>query len=72
MIFVEDETIYIKNWDVYQNLDKFEKIKEDNRKRQQRFRDKQMINNVTVTLDNAEDKNREEKIRIENDSGFKD
>ena len=31
-----------------------------------------MINNVTVTLDNSEDKNREEKIRIENDSGFKD
>lgn len=31
-----------------------------------------MINNDTVTLDNAEDKNREEKIRIENDSGFKD
>ena len=72
MIFVEEGTIYIKNWDVYQNLDKLEKIKEDNRKRQQRFRDKQMINNVTVTLDNAEDKNREEKIRIENDSGFKD
>ena len=72
MIFVEDGTIYIKNWDVYQNLDKLEKIKEDNRKRQQRFRDKQMINNVTVTLDNAEDKNKEEKIRIENDSGFKD
>ena len=72
MIFVKDGTIYIKNWDVYQNLDKLEKIKEDNRKRQQRFRDKQMINNVTVTLDNAEDKNREEKIRIENDSGFKD
>ena len=72
MIFVEDGIIYIKNWDVYKNLDKLEKIKEDNRKRQQRFRDKQMINNVTVTLDNAEDKNREEKIRIENDSGFKD
>ena len=31
-----------------------------------------MINNDNVTLDNAEDKNREEKIRIENDSGFKD
>lgn len=31
MIFVEDETIYIKNWDVYQNLDKLEKIKEDNK-----------------------------------------
>ena len=31
-----------------------------------------MINNVTVTLNNTEDKNREEKIRIENDSGFKD
>ena len=72
MIIVKEDIIYIKNWDVYQNLDKLEKIKEDNRKRQQRFRDKQMINNVTVTLDNAEDKNREEKIRIENDSGFKD
>lgn len=72
MIFVEDGTIYIKNWGVYQNLDKLEKIREDNRKRQKRFRDKQMINNVTVRLDNAEDKNREEKLRIENDSGFKD
>lgn len=72
MIIVKEDTIYIKNWDVYQNLDKLEKIKEDDRKIQQRFRNKQMINNVTVTLDNAEDKNREEKIRIENDSGFKD
>ena len=26
MIFVEDGTIYIKNWDVYQNLDKKKKI----------------------------------------------
>ncbi|MBO4293319.1 MAG: phage replisome organizer N-terminal domain-containing protein, partial [Clostridia bacterium] len=48
MIFVEDGTIYIKNWDVYQNLDKLEKIKEDNRKRSKDKRKKQGVMNYNM------------------------
>src|SRR5699024_4621431 len=29
MIIVKEDTIYIKNWDVYQSTDKLEKIQED-------------------------------------------
>lgn len=78
MIFIENDTIYIKNWNVYQSADELEKIRENSRNRQKRFREKQKESNVTGTFSNTEDKNREEiKNRverrvIENESGFKE
>ena len=80
MIIVKEDTIYIKNWDVYQSTDKLEKIQEDNRRRQREYRERQKKNNVTQMLDNTEEKIREEKIKnrieegtlFENESGFKD
>ena len=80
MISVEEDTIYIKNWDVYQSTDKLEKIQEDNRRRQREYRERQKKNNVTQMLGNTEEKIREEKIKnrieegtqFENESGFKD
>lgn len=79
MIFVDEDTICIKNWDMYQSADKLEKMQESNRKRQRIFRERHKNSNVTQMLSNTEDKNREEKInsRIdikeqENESGFKD
>lgn len=69
MIQIEHSNIYICNWCKYQNIDGMEKIKLQNAKRQQKFRDKQkqllisnVTSNVTVTENNATDKN---KIRID-------
>lgn len=76
MIFFENDTICIKNWDKYQSADKLERMQESNRRRQKEYRDKQKNNNVTITLSKTEDKNREEnnknRIDIENESGFKE
>ena len=80
MIIVKEDTIYIKNWDVYQSADKLEKIQEGNRRRQREYRERQKKNNVTQMLGNTEEKIREEKIKnrieegtqFENESGFKD
>ncbi|TWK08618.1 hypothetical protein CHCC20442_4331 [Bacillus licheniformis] len=58
MIELYDRVIFIKNWDEYQQLDKLEKIKEQNRIRQARYREKQQKlaqNNVTLTLGVTED-----------------
>lgn len=79
MIIVKNETIYIKNWDIYQSADKLEKMRADNRNRQREYRERHKKNNVIVTLDNAEEKNREDYIKnrkeesqFENESGFKE
>lgn len=79
MIIIEKETICIKNWDMYQSADELEKLRESNRRRQQKYRDKQKNSNVIVTSNNTEDKNREEKNKnrqdisnLENESGFKE
>jgi len=79
MIIIEKETICIKNWDMYQSADELEKLRESNRRRQQKYRDKQKDSNVIVTSCNTEDKNREEKNKnrqdisnLENESGFKE
>ncbi len=79
MIIVKNDTIYIKNWDIYQSADKLEKMRADNRNRQREYRERHKKNNVIVTLDNAEEKNREDYIKnrkeesqFENESGFKE
>lgn len=57
----EDEGIYIKNWDKHQSIDKLNKIKEQRRLRQEKYRKKQELKkkgitgNVTVTLSNGTD-----------------
>lgn len=62
MIELYDDIIFIKNWDEYQQMDKLEKIKEQNRVRQAKYKVKQQLlanSNVTITLpvtqDNATD-----------------
>lgn len=66
MIDISDESISVMNWEKYQNIEGMEKIREQNRKRQQAFRDKKKDNvtdSVTVTLRNATDKKRKDKNR---------
>jgi len=52
MIELYDDIIFIKNWDEYQQMDKLEKIKEQNRIRQTKYKEKQKLlanSNVAVT-----------------------
>lgn len=81
MIVYKDNTYIIKNWYKYQSIDKYEKVLEQNRVRQKRFRDKRKEeSNVIQTLSNDTEEIREEKennkiednIKAgENGSGFK-
>lgn len=81
MIIYEENTYIIKNWYKYQSIDKYEKVLEQNRVRQKRFRDKKREeSNVIQTLSNYIEEIKEEKennkiednIKAgENGSGFK-
>lgn len=51
MIDIIDDVIKVSNWEKYQNVERLEELKEQNRERQQRFRDrKKLENNSNVTL----------------------
>ena len=61
MVVTDDGYFAIAGWDEYQNIEGMDKIKEQNRVRQAKFKEKQkllqgnVIGNVTVTLGNATD-----------------
>lgn len=63
MIEVTDGFIEILNWEKYQNVDGMERIREQNRIRKQRQRERD--SHVTVTQRHGTDKIREEEIREE-------
>ena len=69
MIEIVNETITIPNWEKHQNIDGLDKIREQNRKRVARYRERQKQlqepSNVTETQRNAIDKNRVDKNRKE-------
>lgn len=80
MIIYKENTYIIKNWYKYQSIDKYEKVLEQNRERQKKFRNKKKEeSNVIQTLSNdTEDIRKEiennkidENIKAgENGSGF--
>ena len=80
MIIVEEGAYKIKNWDEYQSIESSEKYKEQNRIRQQKYREKlkseKEKSNVTITLDNTQEENKIKNILDkegdENRSGFKE
>ena len=86
MLKKDGEVFVIKNWNKYQSLDRQEDYLIKNRERQRRFSEKlkkeQEKTNVSLTLDNATEEKREEKItkekrkeeniRGEEDSGFRE
>ena len=80
MIILENEVYKIKNWNKYQSIETYEKYKEQGRLRQQRYREKLKSenekSNVTVTLCNGEEENKENKRKKvrkeeENTNGFR-
>ena len=80
MVILENEVYKIKNWNKYQSVEKYEKYKEQGRLRQQRYREKlkseNRKSNVTVTLCNKEEENKENKRKEirkeeENTNGFR-
>ena len=86
MLEKDGETFLIRNWYKYQSIDKYEKYQIQNRERQKRYRDKtnseKENSNVTITLDNAKEKNRidnnteeiikEDTKREEEENGFRE
>ena len=67
MIKYEDNTYIIKNWNQYQSADKYEKVLEQNRERQSKYRDKlKDENNVIVTLGNGVEDKKKEHIKTDN------
>lgn len=80
MIILENEVYKIKNWNKYQSIETYEKYKEQGRLRQQKYREKLKSgngkSNVTVTLCNGEEENKENKRKElrkeeENTHGFR-
>ena len=69
MLTKDGEVYGIKNWNKYQSLDRQETYQINNRERQRRFSEKkkkeQEKTNVSLTLDNATEEKREEKITKE-------
>ena len=69
MLKKEDEVLAIKNWNKYQSFDRQETYQINNRERQRRFSEKKKKEhektNVSLTLDNATEEKREEKITKE-------
>ena len=72
MIEVVDNILHIANWEKYQNVEGMEKIREQNRIRQAKFKQKQkalpqgnVTDNVTITQGNATDIDKEEDIEEE-------
>jgi predicted phage replisome organizer/uncharacterized phage protein (TIGR02220 family) len=66
MIELINNVICVSNWEKYQNIETLDKVKEQNRIRQQNYRNRQKQlaltdSNVTVTLHNA----REEEVEVE-------
>lgn len=86
MLTKDGEVYVIKNWNKYQSLDRQENYLIKNRERQRRFSEKlkkeKEKTNVSLTLDNATEEKREEKItkevrkdeniREEEESGFRE
>jgi predicted phage replisome organizer len=74
MISVVDDVYMLSNWSEYQNVEGMEKIREQNRIRQAKFKEKRkqllsgnVTDNVTVTEGNATDIDIEKEIDIDTD-----
>lgn len=74
MVEIINDIMHISNWEKYQNIEGMDKIREQNRLRQARFKSKQkaisadnVTDNVTITDSNAteEDKDKDKDIDIE-------
>lgn len=80
MLIVEDGAYKIKNWEKYQSIEASEKYKEQNRIRQQKYREKMKSekekSNVTITDSNEKEENKIKNILDEegdeNRSGFRE
>lgn len=70
MIELVNNVICVSNWERYQNIETLDKVKEQNRIRQKNFRERQKQlaltdSNVTVTLHNAREEEREVEEEVE-------
>ena len=77
MIEIVDDIIHVSNWEKYQSVESLDKIREQTRKRVAKHREKQKLLegnepcNVTVTLCNATERDKEEVIEEDRDKIYK-
>ena len=74
MIQIENDLLKISNWQKYQNIEGMERIREQTRKRVQKYREKQKLlnSNVNVTLHNAIEEEEEEEEKEKNKNNIKE
>lgn len=74
MIEIVDDVLHISNWEIYQNIEGMEKVREQTRKRVAKYREnqKKLPSNVTVTLCNAIEEDKEKEKDIYNKSSNED
>ena len=74
MLIIESDVLEIVNWSKHQNIEGLNKIREQNKARQSRFRNKNKLfqinqdnvtNNITVTLDNAIEQEQDKEQEID-------
>ena len=68
MIEIENDIISVLNWDKHQNIEGMDKIREQNRIRQNKYRERKQLSdsNVTLRYSNGTDKNRIDKEENKN------
>lgn len=73
MICMNGDWLTVSSWEEHQNIDGMEKIREQNRRRQAKFKAKQkkllgnVTGNATVTQGNATEDEKEEELEVEED-----
>lgn len=72
MIEIEDDVICIPNWEKHQNIDGMEKIREQNRIRKQRQRERQKQALLEESHETSRDSHATDKNRIEEEKNRKD
>lgn len=76
MLKKEGEIFLIKDWSKYQSIEKYEKCQIQNRERQRKYREKVKSenekSNVTITFDNAEEKNKKDLREIEDKKNIRE
>lgn len=71
MIDLVDDIIMVSGWEKYQSLDKLERIQEQNRERQRRFKEQKRKDALPVTLPVTEDNASDKEEDIDRDIEYK-
>lgn len=74
MISIEDDMIKVLGWEKHQNVEGMDRIREQNRKRVAKHRERKKLEacNVTVTLSNGIEEDKEEELEEDKSKSYKE